>query len=196
LYKRYQKASLEQSIYQSVKDSEIGKITPSKCPAIRQAYKLGCCINAPRQYVFREGKFHVKRFKIKGEIILDPGVIGDPTSTELYARIDTGYSFQKLIIDVLAIPVLAPRINFGLQIPPVVYPKGYTGPILAPVSSRYSITISERQPIIQLIPLSLDYVFKEVNEEVVHASFEGLIYDSAIPYMEFLDEVDCIECMR
>ena len=196
LYKRYHKASLEQSIQQIVKESEAGKITPSKCPAIRQAYKLGCYINSPRQYDFRNGIFNIKRYKITDKYLLDPGVIGDPSSNNLYARIDTGYSFQNLEIDILATPILAPLINFDFQIPPVVYPKGYTGPILAPVSSRKNITIKESQPILHLIPLSINHRFEVISKEINHSNFEGLIYDSLIKSMEFIDEISCIEFMK
>jgi len=196
LYKRYFKASFEQGINQIIKDSETGKITPSKCPAIRQAYNLGCYINSPSQYNFKNGIFDVKRYKILDKYLLDPGIIGDPSSKNLFARIDTGYSFQNLDIDVLATPILAPLINDDFQIPPVVYPKGYTGPILAPVSSRKNNIIKEMQPILHLIPLSLEYTFEEINQELIHSNFEGLIYDSIIPHMQFIDELSCTEFMK
>jgi hypothetical protein len=196
LYKRYHRASMEQSIQQIIKESESGKITPSKCPAIRQAYNLGCYVNSPRQYDFNNGIFNIKRYKIIDTYLFDPGVIGDPSSKNLFARIDTGYSFQNLEIDVLATPILAPLINDDFQIPPVVYPKGYTGPILAPISSRKNISIKEFQPILHLIPLSLNHRFEVVNEEISHTNFEGLIYDSLITSMEFVDEKSCIEFMR
>jgi len=61
LYKRYHRATMEQSIQQIIKESESGKITPSKCPAIRQAYNLGCYVNSPRQYDFNNGIFNIKR---------------------------------------------------------------------------------------------------------------------------------------
>lgn len=196
LYKRYHRASIKQSIQQIIKESESGKITPSKCPAIRQAYNLGCYVNSPRQYDFNNGIFNIKRYKIKDTYLLDPGVIGDPSSKNLFARIDTGYSFQNLDIDVLATPILAPLINDDFQIPPVVYPKGYTGPILAPISSRKNISIKEFQPILHLIPLSLNHRFEVVNTEISHTNFEGLIYDSLITSMVFIDEKSCIEFMR
>lgn len=187
---------MEQSIQQIIKESESGKITPSKCPAIRQAYNLGCYVNSPRQYDFNNGIFNIKRYKIMDTFLLDPGVIGDPSSKNLFARIDTGYSFQNLVIDVLATPILAPLINNDFQIPPVVYPKGYTGPILAPISSLKSITIDECQPILHLIPLSIDYKFEVINLEIIHSNFEGLIYDSIIRTMEFVDEICCTEFMK
>jgi hypothetical protein len=179
-----------------VKESESGKITPSKCPAIKQAYNLGCYINSPRQYNFKNGIFKIKRYKIKDTYLLDPGVIGDPSSRNLFARIDMGFSFKNLEIDVLATPILAPLINSDFQIPPVVYPKGYTGPILAPISSRKSITIDECKPILHLIPLSIDYKFEVINLEINHSNFEGLIYDSYISTMEFVDEICCTEFMK
>jgi hypothetical protein len=196
LYKRFHKASMEQVIQQLIKESESGKISPSKCPAIRQAYELGCYINSPRQYDFRNGAFKIKRYKITDKHLLDPGVIGDPTSNHLFARIDTGYSFENLEVDTLATPILAPRINVDFQIPPVVYPSGYTGPILAPVGSVKDVSIKEAQPILHLIPLSTDHRFEETPREILHSNFEGLIYDSLIQSMEFMDEICCSELLK
>lgn len=196
LYKRYKKASIEHTIQQNIKRSESGKITPSKCPAIKKAYNLGCYVNSPNQYDFKDGLFNIKRFKIMDKYVLDPGVIGDPNSNILFARIDTGFSFQNLEIDILATPILAPLINDDFQIPPVVYPKEYSGPILAPVCSRKDVSIKKCQPILHLIPLATGYQFEVVNKEIIHSNFEGLMYDSLVPAMEFIEEISCIDFVR
>ena len=196
LYKRYKNASLNLNLDARIKKNEIGKITPSKCPAIKQAYRLGCYINSPSKYLFQNGVFKVKRYKIGEKQLLDPGVIGDPTANEIFARIDSGYSFKNLEVEILATPILAPHINENIIIPPVVYPVGYTGPILIPLGSKHSIIIEADQPILQLIPLSMNCSFEEQYEELIHDSFEGLKYDSDLLKMILIDELNSLEYLK
>jgi len=196
IYKRYHKALLRNNITEQILATEKGKITPSKCPAIRQAYNLGCYVMSPSQYEFNQNSFLVKRFKLNDKILLDPGIIGDPKSNHFYARIDTGYSFKDLAVDVLATTILTPFMNNDYQIPPVVYPKNYTGPILAPVSSLKHISIEAGQPLLHLIPLGSDYIFEEIAMEISHKSFEGLFYNSILNQLEFIDEINCLEVIN
>jgi hypothetical protein len=189
LYKRYYKAEMSKNINNQIKMTESGKITPSKCPAIRHAYNLGCYISSPSNYFFQNSNFIVNRYKLYDELFLDPGVIGTPDSNNFYARIDTGFSFNDLIIDVLATPILTPNMNNEFQIPPVVYPRGYTGPILAPIYSKNTLEIKASQPIVQLIPLGLNYEFKVLSYEIKHKEFEGLFYDSELENLIYVDKV-------
>lgn len=196
LYKRYNKALFRNNINEHVRATEKGKITPSRCPAIRQAYNLGCYILSPKQYYFNQDSFTVRRFKLNNKILLDPGVIGDPESNCYYARIDTGYSFVDLEIDVLATTILTPFINNDYLIPPVVYPKSYTGPIIAPVSSLKKHKLDLGQPLLQLIPLGQNHTFEEIAKEITHDSFEGLFYDSILENLKFIDELNCLEIIK
>ena len=193
LYKRYYKAIMSNNINNQIKTTESGKITPSKCPAIRHAYNLGCYISSPSNYSFQNSNFIVNRYKLNDVLFLDPGIIGTPDSNNFYARIDTGFSFDDLIIDVLATPILTPNLNNEFQIPPVVYPKGYKGPILAPVYSKNTIEIKASQPILQLIPLGLNYEFKVFLNEIKHEGFEGLFYDSELENLSYFDKINSTE---
>ncbi len=193
LIKRYFRANIHNNINTQIKSTETGKITPSKCPAIKQAYNLGCYIGSPNDYHFDNSSFIVKRYNLNNKIILDPGIIGTPDSNNLYARIDTGFSFSKLNINILATPILTPTMNLEFQIPPVVYPKGYTGPILAPVFSQNKFILKTSQPIIQLIPLGSNYEFEIQNLEIKHENFEGLFYDSEFGNLVFIDKFNCTE---
>lgn len=195
IYKRYNKAEISNNIMKEIIATETGKVTPSKCPAIRHAYKFGFFILSPNDYSFKEGTFSVKAYNCDNKLFLDPGVMGDPNSNHLYARIDTGYSFLNLEHDVLITKVLTPFMNTEYEIPPVIYPKNYIGPILAPISSNLNITISKGTPLLHVIPLCSEYSYEEINKEIIHESFEGLFYDSMINKLDFIEEKNCREFM-
>lgn len=189
IYKRYSLASYVPNINSAIKKYEYGKITPSKCPAIYKAYNHGCYLLSVKNYTFDNDGFYINRYTHNDKLFLDPGIIGDPTSSRIFARIDTGYSFKNLKIDTLSIPVLEPNITQGIHIPPVIYPRGYTGPILAPIKSLKDLVIKEKDPLIHLMPFSINSNFVEINSEIKHPDFEGLFYDSIKEDLKFVDVI-------
>lgn len=160
-----------------------GLITPSRCPAVRQASGLGVHIASPIQLsFFGPRSFEVHRYSRAGpkKSLLVPGVIGDPSSQRLYARVDTGYSFRDLPLEVIQVPAssLSERLE-GFTSPIVTYPVGYTGPILAAISANSPGTIEQGAALMQLIVLGQpDACFEETDHPIDHQSFDGLFDES------------------
>jgi len=188
LIQRSKNAFSTDSILNDIKKTENTKIAPSKCPAIHNAYTRGTFISSPRDYTFEGNSFLIHKYKtLQNEIIIDPGIIGVKESNHIYARIDVGFSFLNLPCDILATPILATYFNQNLQIPSVIYNKGYNGPILAPISSLKSCHIKKGHPILQLIPLTENYTFDVEIQNIKHENFEGLFYFSNEDKLDLID---------
>ena len=175
IIKRASFAILKDRIIEEILETEKSKIAPSRCPAINKAYNRGVFILSPKDYYFKKNYFVVNEYKsLLGHKILDPGIIGTPDSNHIYARIDLGFSFENIPCDILATPILASYFNNQFEIPAVIYNKGYTGPILAPISCELNKKLIKGTPILQLNPLVEEFSFKIINKFIDHAGFEGL----------------------
>ena len=154
-------------------------IRPELCPAIRDFHSRGWFVGSPIELTFYNSReFDVdKRRNVQGKLFLSPGVIGDPDAKRLFARVDTGLSFKDLPVALMAIKRQSQDWIYGsLVIPPVIYPKGYTGPILLAVSSNDYITIPINEPLVHLIPMTdgIDIDIDLSDEYITHEKFEGL----------------------
>jgi len=175
IIKRASFATLKDRIIEDILETEKSKVTPSRCPAINKAYNRGIFILNPKDYYFKEKYFIVNEYSsLSGKKILDPGIIGTPDSNHIYARIDLGFSFENIPCDILATPILASYFNNNFEIPAVIYNKGYSGPILAPVSCEFDKILFKGTPILQLNPLVEEFSFKVIIKNIDHVGFEGL----------------------
>lgn len=154
-------------------------IRPELCPAIRDFHSRGWFVGSPIQLtLYNAREFDVeKRRSIEGKLFLSPGVIGDPDTKRLFARVDTGLSVKDLPVALMAIKKQSQDwIYESLVIPPVIYPKGYTGPILIAVSSNDYKSIPINEPLVHLIPMidGVDIDADLSDEYISHERFEGL----------------------
>lgn len=154
-------------------------IQPEFCPAIRDFYSRGWLVGTPIEInLYNSREFDVdKRSTPDGKLFLSPGIIGDPNADRLYARIDTGLSLKDLPVALMAIKRQSEDWKFkNIVIPPVIYPRGYSGPILIAVSSDHFETIPINEPLIHLIPMTEEtHIEAELsNENISHEKFEGL----------------------
>lgn len=154
-------------------------ISPGRCPAIRAAARLGLVVGAPYTCEIHNRKTVVVEAMrcSSGDISLLPGVIGEWSSERIFARIDTGFSFERLPCPVLSTTPLetvsgAPDIYQ----PNVLYETGYAGPLLVPLSSGTPHRVETGDAITQLVPLSdVHCQFEIVNSDTQHPEFEGLL---------------------
>lgn len=149
-----------------------------RCPAVRQAATLGVTICVPITVDFEGARgFLVGRYLTPdGRREIAPGVIGDPDSLRLYARIDSGFSIIDSHTALLQVPAisLAER-DEGLIVPIVVYPSDYRGPILIAMSSTAPARVEVGEDAVQLIPLTEhEVVFEIIDQDVEHPTFSGL----------------------
>lgn len=157
-------------------------ISPANCPAIRAATRLGIEILSPIEVKFDNSKsFNVTRaWTQENELILIPGIIGDPRSRRTYARIDSGFSILDSNVPFLTtLPTSLVDHPLGYAQPNVLYEVGYSGPLLVPLSATLPATISFGDPICQLLPLVEEKVDVVVDEDstltLIHPEFEGLL---------------------
>jgi hypothetical protein len=158
-------------------------IRPELCPAIRQFYCLGVYVYSPIDFRFHDRfTFDVEVMENQeGHRILMPGVIGAPGSPAFYARIDTGFSFGNLSYPVIGILNQHQSLDFGpAKLSPVVYPVGYTGPILIPLTSPDPFEVSRNMPLLHLISMGeLNSPPEVVDRHILHPKFEGLLYEDS-----------------
>jgi hypothetical protein len=156
-------------------------IRPELCPAIRAFNSVGFVIGSPIAVKFENKRkfFLEKRRDSNQNIFLSPGVIGEPNSDRLYARVDSGLSFMNLELPIIAIKNQN-TIDYldSIIIPPVLYPAGYSGPILIPISANNDIQINTNDGLLSLIPLSTDINmdYEIISSDIRHDKFEGLYY--------------------
>lgn len=184
LYRRVQSARVEpaKSFFTAASKGRKG-ISPELCPAIRDFYSLGAYVFSPICLeIYDSHSFEVQvNENPEGERLLIPGIIGAPGSREYYARIDSGFSLVDLSSPVLGVITQLPSYDLSnIRMPPVVYPAGYSGPILMPVSCSTRFSVTRSAPLLHLIPLDLDTRLEVIEEEVRHQGFEGLVYESEI----------------
>jgi hypothetical protein len=185
LIRRYKESRVEESDLYFLKSIKANKgIRPENCPAIRKFFSLGVLIFSPIEFlIINKFRFEViVRSNSQGNKLLIPGIIGAPGSPKFYARIDTGFSFDKLETPVIAIKCQNHNAELAnLEIPPTYYPLGYTGPILAPISASKPTMITKNHPLLQLIELdSSGRKFDMLDQKITHPTFEGLLYDNYI----------------
>ena len=168
----------EASLTEGSDSSSVG-ISPSRCPAIRDAGELGIVVASPCN--IRIGSKHDAFVQVLGDSLGNrcfvPGVIGDPKSRRAYARVDTGYSFTELPCQVLSLPPLQflhrETLVFG---PTVLYPVGYSGPVLAALASNRLTEIKKGEPLVQLTPLApASFIAAVADGEIEHPGFSGLL---------------------
>ena len=174
------KRRIEEARYRVSEIERSEGMSPDRCPAIRSAANLGVELLAAYGVSFagpRELRSEVLRTGSGGTVFL-PGVIGDPNSERIYARIDSGFSVSDLPCSLLAtLPLSLSTRAAGFSAPTVLYKSGYSGPILAPLSSIEMSRILVGDPILHLGPLTeYPVTFEEGIEETVHENFEGLLY--------------------
>jgi hypothetical protein len=166
-------------------------IRPELCPAIRDFHSAGSLICNPTNLSFlNKFSFEVRHYKSNdGKEILSPGVIGDPKSERFYARVDTGLSFIDIPCPVMAIKNhhLTNPLN-NIEIPPVIYPQNYTGPILIAISSDFALEVPKHTPLLHIIPLYPTKVSITISSSViVHENFEGLLYQNYLRDTDLLN---------
>ena len=180
LVKRYEKGVIESSL-QVFRSSLKGVkgIRPELCPAIRSYHSLGWRLSSPVDIIFRnERSFDVDNYLDEFDRkFLVPGVIGDKESKKLYARIDSGFSLLNLSVPLMAIKCQGedPYLS-KFEIAPVIYPEGYTGPILLAVSANEDFKLNSNHLIVQIIPLASAKVNLSIRVdcEYIEENFEGL----------------------
>ena len=184
LIKRFDRAVMENSgkFYRNLLKGVKG-MRPALCPAIRSFQSLGWRVSPPVNVIFRsERSFDVDRYSDEdGKKFLVPGVIGDKESERLYARIDSGFSLVDLSVPMLAIKCQEEGDYYrGFEVAPVIYPKGYTGPILMAVSANGRFELIRSEYILHLIPMTSEEVDVVVDEDFEHLEpqFEGLFKNS------------------
>lgn len=155
-------------------------LRPELCPAVKDFHSSGFLIYSPFEIKIQSKfSFNVAVYtNIDEQKLLVPGIIGTPGSPRFYARVDTGFSLLNSECEILSIPnLLCDEVRQTLIIPPVIYPAGYTGPILIAVSADQPFQIDTTLPLLHLIPLSREISSVKVEDtDVRHTSFEGLIY--------------------
>lgn len=156
-------------------------IRPELCPAIRAFNSVGFVIGSPITIKFKNKRkfFLEKREDSNQNIFLSPGVIGEPNSDRLYARVDSGLSFINLELPIIAIKNQnAIEYLDSIIIPPVLYPAGYSGPILIPMSANNNVQINKNDGLLSLIPLTTDINidYEIISSDIIHDKFEGLYY--------------------
>jgi len=166
-------------------------IRPELCPAIRAFHCQGWVIATPVELEFQGSRrFRVHKFKDQsGGLFLSPGVIGTPETERLYARVDTGISITQSPVPLLAIRLQDAKFPFPcLHVPATLYPPGYVGPILIPMSSDIGLVVPAGALILHVIPQYPDAVDAVIEEaDVKHEEFEGL-YDFGWPDLFSLDQ--------
>lgn len=182
-YKRYENDSLIPTYdFFQKKIKGLKGIRPEFCPAIRDFYKLGWVLGSPIEVNFLSKRdFYVDCYKsCDNNYFMSPGVIGDLNSETLYARIDTGYSFVNLNVPILSIKFDSlDWDDQDISIPPNLYPAGYTGPILIPLSCNSERKVQKFNPLIQLIPFGQkDCTHDVITQSIKHEAFEGLYFNA------------------
>lgn len=155
-------------------------LRPELCPAVKDFHSSGFLIYSPFDIEIQSKfSFDVAVYTdTDKQKLLVPGIIGTPNSPRFYARVDTGFSLINSECEIISIPNLrCDAVRQTLIIPPVIYPAGYTGPILIAVSADQPFQIDTALPLIHLIPMSREISSVKVEDtNVRHTSFEGLIY--------------------
>jgi hypothetical protein len=183
LIRRYKNGNIK-PLTNVFKDSLKGikGIKPELCPAIRDFQSLGWGVSPPVNVVFRnERSFDVEKYSDEeGNKFLVPGVIGDKVSKRLYARIDTGFSMINLPVPILALKCQNQHEHFRkFEIAPVVYPRGYSGPVLIAASANEPCLLRENEYVLQMIPMIFDESSLVIRDDskYLEKGFEGLFKD-------------------
>lgn len=182
IYSRIDNYSIKKSsIFFNEAFRNIKGIRPEFCPAIREFHSIGFVIGSPIAVKFENKRkfFLEKSWDSKQNIFLSPGVIGEQNSDRLYARVDSGLSFINLELPIIAIKNQnAIEYLENIIIPPVLYPAGYSGPILIPISANNNVQINKNDGLLSLIPLSTDINmdYEIISSDIKHDKFEGLYY--------------------
>ena len=159
-----------------------GKIRPNGCPAIRSANQLGILLFTHHRLTFEGPRdFSLEIIAMEDQTLLCvPGVVGSLDSSLLFAKVDVGISVLKLPGPFLCTSVLDLDASYGLIVPSVLYPKGFTGPLLVPVASRAECKLESGFPVAQFIPLSAasELTIRDLGNSPLAGeddSFEGLL---------------------
>ena len=159
-----------------------GRIRPNECPAIRSANQLGVLLFTHHPLIFEGPKdFFLDIAALADKSFLCvPGVVGSLDSTLLFAKVDIGISVVDLPCPFLCTPVLDLDASYGLIVPSVHYPQGFTGPLFVPVAARSECELASGFPVAQLIALSAvsDLALQALDNTLLAGDgsrFEGLL---------------------